>query len=118
MNPVEKLWSLFDQFKFEETADLFHDEFIMIWPQTRELIRGRKNFILLNLNYPGKWRCQIKKMVVEGDEISAEIHITDGNEVVICVGFYTLKDGKIWRGREFWPTPYDAPKGREEWVEF
>ena len=86
-------------------------------PQTRERIKGRDHFIALNRHYPGQWRTTIRQMIVEGNHIAAEIDVTDGNTFVTCVGFYEIKDGKIWRGREFWPASYEPPAGREQWVE-
>lgn len=117
MNPVEWLWHFFDRQDFEAVFPLLHEDFILEWPQSRERIRGRENFIALNKNYPGIWRETITSMVSDADSIAAILEITDGKETVTCVGFYRLKEGKIWRAVEYWPQPYQAPPGREQWVE-
>jgi ketosteroid isomerase-like protein len=52
---VEQLWQLFDARDFEAAGALLHDDFVCEWPQSRERIRGRENYVAINQNYPGTW---------------------------------------------------------------
>ena len=114
---VTTLWRRFDERRFEETRPLFADDFIADWPQTRERILGPDNFIQLNRAYPGAWRCHLKDVVVDGDRAVTEVEITDGEQVVHAASFFTLKDGKIVRAREFFADPGDPPFDRSRWTE-
>lgn len=114
---VRALWDAFDRFAFEEVAPLLADEFICEWPQSGERIRGRDNFIAVNKHYPGKWRCMITQMVVEGENVVTETRVSDGETTVLAVSFFTLRDGKIIHLREYWPDPMEAQSWRAAWVE-
>ena len=116
-NPAVTLWRLFDERRFEEARALLADDFVADWPQTRERIVGPDNFIQLNRNYPGEWRCHLRDLVVAGDRAATEVEITDGKQVVHAASFFTLHGGKIARAREFFADPGEPPFDRGRWVE-
>ena len=117
LHVVQRLWQLFDTFAFEAAGELLHDEFVCEWPQSRERIRGRENYIALNAAYPGRWRCTVEKIVVEGDRVATSVALAWGEERARAVSFYELRDGKIYRQLDYWPEDYPAPQSRARWVE-
>ncbi len=114
---VTALWRLFDERRFEDTRPLLDDGFVADWPQTRERIPGPENYIQLNSAYPGAWRCHLRDLVAAGDRVVTEVEITDGQSVVHATSFFTLKNGKIERAREFFADPGDPPFDRDRWTE-
>ncbi|MEO7909687.1 MAG: nuclear transport factor 2 family protein [Roseiflexaceae bacterium] len=114
---VERLWQLFDARDFEAAGALLHDDFVCEWPQTRERIRGRENYRAMNQNYPGTWSVSIRRLIAEGDQVASEVVLTYGEEFVLAVSFFELRDGKIVRQVDYWPEPYPAPVGRAQWVD-
>lgn len=114
---VEALWAAFDRFEFEAVAPLLSDDFICDWPQSRERIRGRENFIAVQKFYPGKWRCTVKQIIVSGDTVITETAVSDGAVHNTAISFFTLRDGLIVHLREYWPDPMDAQAWRAQWVE-
>ncbi len=116
-NPVVTLWRLFDERNFEDARPLLADDFVADWPQTRERIAGPDNFLQLNRAYPGQWRCHLRDLVLAGDRAATEVEITDGKRVVHAVSFFTLREGKIARAREFFADPGEPPFDRSQWAE-
>lgn len=114
---VEALWHAFDQLDFDAVGPLLHDDFVCEWPQSRERIRGRDNFIALNKHYPGAWRIAVQRVVVTESHAVTEIVASSGGETARAISFFTLRDGLIIHVREFWPDPYPAPEWRAQWVE-
>ena len=114
---VERLWQLFDARDFEAAGALLHDDFTCEWPQSRERIRGRENYVAINQNYPGTWSIAIRRLIAEGDQVASEVVMTYAEQVVPAVSFFELHDGKIIRQVDYWPEPYPAPAGRAQWVE-
>ena len=114
---VTALWQLLDRRRFEDTRPFLAEDFVAEWPQTRERIVGPENFIQLNRAYPGEWRCHLKDIVVDGDRAVTEVEITDGTRVVHAASFFTLRDGKIAKAREFFADPGDPPFDRSRWTE-
>ena len=114
---VRALWERFEARDFAKAAELLHDDFTCDWPQTRERIRGKDNFIAINENYPGDWHIRIIRVVAKGDQAASEVHVDLGGRVEVAASFFELKDGKLWRLTEYWPEAYNAPDWRKEWVE-
>jgi hypothetical protein len=106
-----------DDRDWEGVSPLLHDEFVREWPQSRERIRGRDNFVAVNRNYPGDWSITVDQVLVDGERAASHVtvHIDGRNEV--AVSFYELRDGLIRRQIEYWPEPYSAPTWRAAWVE-
>jgi ketosteroid isomerase-like protein len=114
---VEELWHLFDSFQFEAAGALLHDDFVCEYPQSRERIRGRENFVALNANYPGRWRCRVERIVAAGDAVATDVALSYGDETARAVSFFELRDGKIVKETDYWPEPFAAPESRAQWVE-
>lgn len=114
---VRGLWAAFDRFAFAEAGELLHDDFVCEWPQSGERIRGRENFVALNASYPGRWRCTIERLVVEGEHIAADVALESDGVRARAVSFYEMRDGRIVREVDYWPEAYPAPAWRARWVE-
>lgn len=114
---VERLWALFDAFDFAAAGELLADDFICEGPQSRECIRGRENYVAVNANYPGRWRCRVERIVAEGDTVATDVALASGDERARAVSFFTLRDGKIVRQVDYWPEDYTAPAWRSQRVE-
>ena len=122
MNPkqlLEQFWQTMESNDFYAVAQLLHDDFILEWVQSGELIRGRENFAKLNTAYPtqGTWHFTINSIVADGDEVVTDVSVTDGTLNDRVITFSTIRDGKIWKQVEFWPEPFAAPEWRKQWVE-
>jgi ketosteroid isomerase-like protein len=114
---VIELWRRMGHFDFEGAGELLHDDYVCEWPQSRERIRGRDNFVALNANYPGRWTDEVKRVIVESDQVVSEVMLTWENRTVMVMSFYEIRDGKIYREADYWPEPYAAPEWRAQWVE-
>ncbi len=114
---VIELWQRVGRFDFAGAGELLHDDFVCEWPQSKERIRGRENFAALNANYPGRWATEIKRVIVDGDQVASEVSLTWENQTIMVVSFYEIRGGQIYREVDYWPEPYAAPEWRAAWVE-
>jgi ketosteroid isomerase-like protein len=116
---VEEVWRRFDAGNFA-VGELLHDDFVCEWPQSRECIRGRDNFIAVNANYPRKVRIAVQRVIASGDTVVTEILATDTADPMLidrAVSFFELRGGRIVHLREFWPDAFAAADWRAQWVE-
>jgi len=117
---VLRLWGLFDAGAFEAAGELLDDEFVCEWPQSRERIRGRDNYVAVNARYPGRWRIAVRRVVAACDTVVTEaalINADDPAARATAVSFFEVRDGRILRQTDYWPEPYEAPTWRAKWVE-
>ncbi len=116
---VEAFWQTMNTNDFRAAGQLMSDEYVLEWPQSCEVIRGRDNFVAINRHYPanGPWRFIVHQMVAEGSQVVSNVSVTDGVVGARVITFSTVEDGFIARQLEFWPDPFTAPEWRRAWVE-
>jgi SnoaL-like domain len=115
---VRRFWALMDAAEFAGAADLLADDYVCDWPQSRERIRGRANFVAVNAHYPGRWHIAVRRLVASGNEAASEVIMTNQDgETARAVSFFTVREGRIERETDHWPEAYAAPEWRAEWVE-
>ncbi|HTP09840.1 MAG TPA: nuclear transport factor 2 family protein [Anaerolineae bacterium] len=104
---------------FHSAGQLLSDSYILEWPQSKERIRGRDNFVAVNNEYPayGRWLFTINRLVGNATEAVSDVSITDGTQVARAITFTTVQEGKIVKQVEFWPENYDPPENRKHLVE-
>lgn len=116
---VETFWALMAGNDFHAVGQVLSDDFLLEWPQSRERIRGRLNFALVNQHYPthGPWTFTINRIVAGEDEAVSDVCVSDGTVTARAITFFEIRGGKIARMVEFWPEDYPAPANRRAWVE-
>lgn len=104
---------------FHFAGQILSDSYVLEWPQSKERIRGRDNFVAMNAEYPaqGRWLFTINRIVGDVTEVVSDVSITDGIQAARAITFTTVQDGKIVKQVEFWPDNYDAPDNRKHLVE-
>ena len=104
---------------FQSAGQMLSDDYVLEWPQSKERIRGRDNFVAVNQEYPahGPWRFTINRLVGNATEAVSDVTITDGTQVARAITFTTVHAGQIVKQVEFWPDDYAAPENRKHLVE-
>lgn len=103
---------------FHAASQWLTDDFRLHWPQSGEMVEGRKNFEALNTAYPanGEWRFDLRRIVGGGDQIVTEVDVSDAKVRATALTFHTVRGQLIAFQREFWPDPFEAPEWRAQWV--
>lgn len=116
---VERYWQTMNTNDWHAVGALLHDDFLLIWPQSGERIRGRANFGAMNAQYPaaGVWRFTVNRLVADEGGAATDVTVTDGARSDRAVTFFELRDGLIWRMTEYWPDPFEAAAWRAHLVE-
>ncbi|AXB34088.1 nuclear transport factor 2 family protein [Vibrio campbellii] len=116
---VLNFWNVMESNDFYAAAECLSPDCEVIWPLTKEVIRGRKNFAELNSAYPaeGKWTFAIERIVGEGDQVVTDVIVSDGVRSDRVITFHSIRDGLICKQVEYWPEDYAAADWRTQWVE-
>ena len=85
---ARELWRLFDEARFAEVEPLLAPDFLCEWPQTGEVFRGPANFIAVQENYPGRWRCTVEHMIESGGEAVTRTRVSDGKTHTFALSFF------------------------------
>ena len=120
--------------------ECLHPDYVGLYPQSGEVIRGVANRIAIGENYPGQEQAPLSTSVAEirgrddqfvttpswnilhlvgsGDEftLSGTINYPNG-ETWHSVVLITVRDGKIWRETDYFGPPFEAASWRAPFVE-
>jgi len=116
---VQEFYRRMNSNDFQAAAELLSEDYILEWPQSGERIRGRANFVAVNVEYPayGSWRFTVNRIVASATEVVSDVSITDGMQAARAITFHTVQAGLIIKQVEFWPENYPAPENRRHLVE-
>lgn len=122
MTPKEVVlayWQAMRSNDFAAASLWLADDITIDWPQSRERIRGRANFIAINAAYPaqGPWTFVLNRVLGQGDEVVTDVTVSDGAMTARALTFHRVAGGRIAAQIEYWPDEYPAPGWRSQWVE-
>jgi ketosteroid isomerase-like protein len=116
---VRRLWTLFQARDWDAAEALVHPDIVVDWPDTRERMRGRANFMAVQRNYPEPWgTIEIRRVIGRNDLVVAEIAVHDARGTTFAISFAELEAGRIVRAVEYWVDDDGAPPAwRAQWTE-
>lgn len=102
---VESLWHRIQARDWAGVADLIADDAVVEWPVSSERIVGRSNYVAVNREYPDGWSIRVLRIVAAGDQVASEVEVPhDDLGVFRAASFWTVVDGRIVRGTEYWTS--------------
>ncbi|MFF2494725.1 nuclear transport factor 2 family protein [Agromyces sp. NPDC058064] len=117
---IELLWARMQARDWPGVRALLADELVVDWYASLERIVGPENFVAVNAEYPEGWSIHVLSIVAEGDRVVSEVEVPhEGVGVFRAASFWTVHDGLVVEGREYWTTRGGdpAPEWRRPWVE-
>jgi ketosteroid isomerase-like protein len=98
--------------------EIYHDDVVCEYPQSSEVIRGRRNLQELRSHHPAKPSgFAVRRIAGEGDLWVTEYVITYEGKPAYTVSIMEFRDGKVARETQYFADPFDAPPWRAQWVE-
>jgi hypothetical protein len=96
---------------------IYHDDVVIEWPQSGEVIRGKKNIRELREAYPTPPTATLRRIVGSGDLWAIEMLFDyDGDRFHVIV-VHQWRDGLVERETSYYAAPFEAPAWRARWVE-
>jgi ketosteroid isomerase-like protein len=119
---VAELWRRMQARDWDGVGELVAEDFVLEWPETRERIRGRTNFVEFNRNYPEGWSIEVLDVVADGQRVSSEVRVPHPQiGMHYAASFFEVENGQLTRGREYWvrvsTTDEEQSDWRAQWVE-
>jgi hypothetical protein len=107
-----QLWTRFQARDWSGASELVAPDAVIEWPVSGERIVGRDNYVTINRTYPEGWEIRILRVIGCGNEAVTEVEVPHQTLGVFrALSLWTLADGKIIRGTEYWTgLGSDAPR--------
>ena len=96
---------------------IYHDDVVVHWPQSGEVIRGKQNIRELREAYPTPPTATLRRIVGSGDLWAIEMDFDyDGDRFHVIV-IHQWRDGLVASETSYYAAPFPAPAWRAKWVE-
>jgi ketosteroid isomerase-like protein len=100
-------------------AQVLHPDVVYRLPQTREVVRGRDNYLRWNREYPDIWHLRLLEAYADdtGGAARLEVAVEGEDGPVPALVFVRVADGLLTQITDYWPAPYEPPPGRDHLAE-
>jgi hypothetical protein len=96
---------------------IYHDDVVCAYPQSGEVIHGRRNLQALRSHHPAKPSgFDVRRIVGSGNLWITEYVITYGDKRAYTVSIMEFRDAHVARETQYFADPFDAPAWRAQWV--
>jgi ketosteroid isomerase-like protein len=115
---IERLIQCINERKIEVMDELFHEDAVMEFVQSRERIVGGDNRRKVYQNLPILPKITPTRILAAGNIVVAEVKTDYGPDAVYdSVFIFEFRDGKISTEHAYWAGPIEAADWRTQWVE-
>ncbi|MGR0162178.1 nuclear transport factor 2 family protein [Paenarthrobacter nitroguajacolicus] len=116
-NVVNRLIDCINGRHIEVMDELFHDDAVMHWPQSGEVVRGAENRRGIYNAFPQLPSITPRRLLSGGNVVVAEALMDYGGPVYETVFIFEFRDGRIAKETAYWSEAFQAPEWRSQWVE-
>jgi hypothetical protein len=110
-------WAASNSGDFATEHDIYHDDAILDYPQSRERIVGRNNIQITRTLQPNKKRFVVHRIMGSGDLWITEFVLTYDAQPFYTVSLMEFREGKVAHETQYFAGPFEAAEWRKKWVE-
>ncbi|MEV4951125.1 nuclear transport factor 2 family protein [Paenarthrobacter nitroguajacolicus] len=114
---VKRLIDCINDRHIEVMDELFHDDAVMHWPQSGEVVRGAGNRRGIYNAFPQLPTITPRRLLSGGNLVVAEALLDYGGPAYETVFIFEFRDGRIAKETAYWSEAFQAPEWRSQWVE-
>ena len=97
--------------------EIYHDDVVCEYPQSGEIIHGRRNLQALRSHHPDKPSgFVVRRITGEGNLWVSEYVINYGGKRTFTVSVMVFRDGKVSHETQYFADHFEAPNWRAQWV--
>ena len=115
---LDEHWAASAAGDLEKEHEIYDDDVVVDYPQSKERIFSRHNIQALRGHHPSKPAgFTISRIFGNGDLWITEYVIVYDERPVPTVSIMEFRDGKVIHETQYFAEPFDPPAWRAQWVE-
>jgi limonene-1,2-epoxide hydrolase len=100
---VSRFWERIQARDWQGVSRLLADDFAVEWPDVKQRIRGRQNFVEFNRTYPEGWTIEVLEIIAEGETVVSEVRVPHAERgIFYVISVLRVEGDRIVSGREYW----------------
>ena len=115
---IRRLVDAINTHDLEPFDAIYHDDVVIEWPQSGEVIRGKQNIRELRLARPtAQPTATLRRIIGSGDLWATEMIFDYAGDRYYTVLIHEYRDRLVVRETCYYGAPFEAPAWRAQWVE-
>lgn len=114
---LQRHWSASDADDFAAEHQIYADDAVLEYPQSRERIRGRQGIQASRMAQPNRKRFAVRRILGGGDLWISEVVLTYDDSPVHVVSIMEFDGDRVVRETQYFGDPFEAGASRAQWVE-
>jgi hypothetical protein len=114
---LDRHWAASDASDFETEHEIYREDAVLDYPQSRERIRGRRNIQSSRAAQPNRKRFTVRRIVGAADLWVTEYVLSYDGAPSYTVSIMEFRDGKVARETQYFGDPFEPGRSRAQWVE-
>jgi hypothetical protein len=114
---LDRHWLAADANDFSIEHEIYHEDAVLEYPQSRERICGRQRIQASREAQPNSKRFAIRRILGHGDIWISEFILTYDGRPSYSVSIMEFKNGRVARETQYFGDPFEAGPSRARWVE-
>ena len=114
---LERHWLAADANDFSTEHEIYHEDAVLEYPQSRERIRGRQRILASRQAQPNNKRFTIRRIIGHGDIWISEFILSYDSRPSYSVSIMEFKKGKVAKETQYFGDPFEPGPSRAQWVE-
>ena len=112
---LDRHWAASEAGDDDTEDEIYHDDAVLVYPQSGERIRGRLAIRTTRGLLPNK-HFTIRRVIGRGDLWVTEYVISYDGKPSHTVSIMEFRDGKVFRETQYFGDPFEPWSGRAQWV--
>ena len=114
---LQRHWAASDADDFAGEHQIYADDAILEYPQSRERIRGRQRIQASRMAQPDRKRFAVRRILGAGELWISELVLTYDDRPVHVVSIMEFERDQVVRETQYFGEPFEPGESRTEWVE-
>jgi hypothetical protein len=113
---LDRHCSASDSGDFATVHEIYHEDAVRDYPQSRERIRGRNNIQITRALQPSKKRFAVHRIIGTGNLWITELVLTYDAKPFYTVSIMQFSGMKVAHETQYFADPFQAAEWRKQWV--
>jgi hypothetical protein len=113
---LDRHWAASDSGDFTTEHDIYEEDAVLDYPQSRERILGRQNIQITRTLQPSKKRFVVHRIIGSGDLWITEFVLTYDVRPYYTVSIMEFRGVKVAHETQYFADPFEASEWRRKWV--
>jgi len=114
---LDRHWAASDASDFAAEHEIYHEDAVLDYPQSRERIRGRRDIQESRRVQPSTKRFSVRRITGDGNLWMTEYILTYDGKPSCLVSVMEFRDGLVTQETQYFADPFDPGPSRAHLVE-